>query len=62
MGNLLSWTVGREILVEAEGIKVSGRLIHYTESNRDGHVPLSLVLKTSEGMAILRSWDIIKLP
>jgi hypothetical protein len=54
--------VGREIVIEADCIKVSGKLIHYAESNHETHMPVTLILKTSEGMAIMRAWDLIKIP
>jgi hypothetical protein len=62
MGNLLSWAVGKELIIEAEGISISGKLLRYQESDPKTHMPFVLILKTPEGMAILRAWDLLKIP
>jgi len=57
---LLRVLVGRVVLVEVGGLKVRGRLLVVSESQRRPiHLPGVLVLETASGFCIVREWAVI---
>jgi len=55
--------LGKNVVVEAEGCVIVGRLIRYQLGSRNPHRPTVLTLKNLEGnFIIVRRWSIIKLP
>ena len=58
--NLLSYFLGKSVIVDSQVCTVQGRLIRYQLGYRKGHLPTVLILKGEHGFIILRSWRIIK--
>jgi hypothetical protein len=56
--NLIGFFLNKVVIVDAEGYRVKGRLIHYQMSDRQGHVPNILILQENVKI-IVRAWNII---
>ena len=60
MSWLLRVLINRVVQVQADGLKVSGRLVAVSESSRVPiHCPGVLVLETASGLCIIREWTAI---
>lgn len=60
MNTLLEDLLYRQVTVEAGGLKVSGRLLAFAEPQRKPlHKPFLLLLRTSEGLCLVRDWSVI---
>jgi hypothetical protein len=57
--SILEWLKGKEVTVQASGLKVQGRLLHHSENNQVGHVPSMLVLDADGVKVLLRDWALI---
>lgn len=57
---LIRALVGRVVQVQAEGLKVYGRLVAVSDSQRRPvHLPGVLILETDCGFCIVREWTVI---
>jgi len=61
MESILSDLIYRQVTVQVGGgLKVSGRLLCFSEAQRKpDHKPLVLLLWTSEGPCLVRDWSVI---
>ena len=60
MSNLVRALVNRQITVQSNGLKISGRLLHVSDSSRrPDHKPCVLVLQTLQGFCLVRDWTLI---
>lgn len=59
--NVFSFFIGKEVLIEAEGHAVLGKLIHYDFGDKRRHIPQVLILQSLSGSwIIVRFWQVIK--
>jgi len=63
-GVIVTWIlgvlVGRVVAVQVDRLKICGRLLAVSESQRYPlHVPGVLVLETASGLCIIREWTVI---
>jgi len=53
--------LGKLVTVEIEGYAITGRLIRFCHSNKNGHSPNILILKNGKTLTLIRgSWTAIK--
>lgn len=52
--SLFSFFLGKTVIAESCGIKITGKLVCLQNSNREGHVPEVLVIENEAGRHILR--------
>jgi hypothetical protein len=62
LSNLVFWILHRDVVVEADGLRVQGRLVGIQEASRRGmeHKPMILVILSNAGQPLLlRDWSFI---
>jgi hypothetical protein len=59
-GNIFEPFLNRDVIVETDAIQVKGILVYYKVSEREGHEPFILVLRSEGRTVVLRNWVSIK--
>jgi len=53
--------LGENVIVQVEDFEVKGRLLAFTPGNKQNHLPTVLVIKSHNGIHLIRYWQTIKL-
>jgi len=58
--NLIDFFLNKHVQIEAFGYTITGTLLEYQDSNRDGHIPNVIIVQGKSERHILRGWTAIK--